>query len=147
MSAKWELESSDVDRLFDVMARLPNRSEEVINRSLNYKGAPLVIKNIEKRLNISKDWKGRVLNKKHAKGSNPFIHRMENLGFEVVSRGGAANKRGSYGYLVFPDEGRGAHNHVAQNFMQEGLNESVPEIVEQIEKDVLEEINRTLGGN
>ncbi|EUJ46669.1 hypothetical protein [Paenilisteria rocourtiae] len=140
MSAKWELESSDVDRLLDVMAKLPNRSEEVINRSLKEKGAPLAIQNIEKKINISKDWRGRVLNKKHAQSASPFKVTPSNLGFEITSKK-------PFNYLVFPDEGIGAHNKNAQGFMQKGLDESVPEIVEQLEKDVLEEINRTLGGN
>ena len=28
-----------------------------------------------------------------------------NLGFRILARGGATNKKGSFGYLVFPNEG------------------------------------------
>ena len=59
--------------------------------------------------------------KRHAKHSNPLKERMFNLGFDIVAKGGAAKNKGSFGYLVFPNEGRGPHNPVAQEFFERGL--------------------------
>ncbi|WP_252237630.1 hypothetical protein, partial [Clostridium sp. ZBS5] len=81
MCAKWSLEFSDVERLSNLISQIPNKSEAIINKTLETKAVPLVKLNIEKRINLSKNWKGQLLNKNHAQSSGPFNVKMGNLGF------------------------------------------------------------------
>lgn len=117
MANKATLDFSRSQKLADAMSKIPGKSEEVINRVLLAKGTKEIIQGIIGFMPVSKR------NKKHAKFSNPLKERMFNLGFDIVAKGGAANKKGSYGYLVFPNEGRGKHNPVAQQFFEKGLSE------------------------
>lgn len=59
--------------------------------------------------------------KKHAKDSKPLDQEDINLGFRIFAKGGAAKNKGSFGYLVFPNEGRGPSNPIAQEFFEQGL--------------------------
>ncbi|HEM3508247.1 TPA: hypothetical protein U1B31_002142, partial [Streptococcus suis] len=97
------------------MAKIPSKSEEVVNRVLLVRGTKEVMQSIIGFMPISKR------EKRHAKYSNPLKERMFNLGFDIVAKGGAAKNKGSFGYLVFPNEGRGTHNPIAQAFFERGL--------------------------
>lgn len=140
MCAKWSVDFADVDKLTELISKIPNKSEEIINKTLENKTVPLAKKNIEKRINLSKNWKGQLLNKNHAQTSGPFVAKMSNLGFELVSKP-------KFNYLIFPDQGVGKNNKTKQDFMLLGLEESTTEIVEMLEEAVLKEINNILGGN
>ncbi|HEL8967926.1 TPA: hypothetical protein U0G44_002880 [Listeria monocytogenes] len=140
MCAKWSVDFADVDKLTELISKIPNKSEEIINKTLETKAVPLAKQNIEKRINLSKNWKGQLLNKNHAQTAGPFVAKMNNLGFELVSKP-------KFNYLIFPDQGVGKNNKTKQDFMLLGLEESTAEIVEMLEEDVLKEINNILGGN
>ncbi|ELD3651751.1 hypothetical protein QJJ55_002996 [Listeria innocua] len=140
MCAKWSVDFADVDKLTELISKIPNKSEEIINKTLETKAVPLAKQNIEKRINLSKNWKGQLLNKNHAQTAGPFVAKMSNLGFELVSKP-------KFNYLIFPDQGVGKNNKTKQDFMLLGLEESTAEIVEMLEDDVLKEINNILGGN
>ncbi|EOC7149449.1 hypothetical protein ACI7NL_001080 [Listeria monocytogenes] len=140
MCAKWSVDFADVDKLTELISKIPNKSEEIINKTLETKAVPLAKQNIEKRINLSKNWKGQLLNKNHAQTAGPFVAKMSNLGFELVSKP-------KFNYLIFPDKGVGKNNKTKQDFMLLGLEESTAEIVEMLEEDVLKEINNILGGN
>lgn len=116
MANKATVDFSASQRLADAMAKIPGRSEEVVNRVLFTKGTKEVMQGIIGFMPVSNR------QKKHAKFSNPLKERLFNLGFDIVAKGGAANKKGSFGYLVFPNEGRGSHNLVAQQFFEKGLH-------------------------
>lgn len=115
MANRATLDYSGSQRLVEAMSRIPSKSEEVVNKVLKDRGAKEVIQAIIGFMPVSKR------NKKHAKFSNPLKEVMFNLGFDVIAKGGAAKNKGSYGYLVFPNEGRGSNNPVAQQFFEEGL--------------------------
>lgn len=121
------------------MAQIPDKSEELVNRVLKTKGTKIMIDHIVEEMPRS--------NKKkiHAKDSNPLKSRMRNLGFEIVAKGGAANRPGSFGYLVFPNEGRGPHNPIKQQFFEKGgdkanelIQDKVIEALEQAHDILLE---------
>lgn len=76
--------------------------------------------------------------KKHARDGNALKQEDINLGFRIYARGGAANNKGSFGYLVFPNEGRGRSNPVAKRFFEQGL-ESKENTLIQIVLDALTE--------
>lgn len=115
MANKATLDYSGSHRLVEAMSKIPSKSEEVVNRVLKNRGAKEVIQGIIGFMPVSKR------NKNHAKFSNPLKEVMFNLGFDVIAKGGAAKNKGSYGYLVFPNEGRGPSNPVAQQFFEKGL--------------------------
>lgn len=116
-STSAHLDFSGSEKLFEAMQRIPEKSEAIVNNVLRSKGTKEVMQGIVGFMPISNR------NKKHAKFSNPLKEQLFNLGFDIVARGGAANKKNSFGYLVFPNEGRGSHNPVAQEFFQKGLSD------------------------
>ena len=119
-----QLEGSE--ELTQAMERVPDRAEEEINKVLHGEGSKLVMQNIINFMPVSKGG-GR-----HAKSSDPLKVEELNLGFTTYAKGGAANARGSFGYLIFPNDGRGPRNPVAQNFFEKGLEASEPKIMEML---------------
>lgn len=68
--------------------------------------------------------------KGHARGAKEtgpklFSQEIAGLSLTVIARG-------KWGYLIFPDEGRGVHNPRAHHFMQAGLEKAAPDITERI---------------
>ena len=104
----------------------PNRAEGAINKVLHNDGVKIVTQEMTNLMPESK------ANKKHAKQSKWSTHETGNLEFVVKTKGGAANKPGSYGYLVFPDEGRGPSNPWEQNFSVRSLQKSTPKVLQKI---------------
>lgn len=115
MVNKATLDFSGSTRLLEAMKKVPEVSERVVNDVLKSRGTKEVMQAIIGFMPVSKR------DKKHAKFSNPLKEVMFNLGFDIVAKGGAAKNKGSFGYLVFPNEGRGPHNPVAQAFFERGL--------------------------
>lgn len=59
----------------------------------------------------------------------PFTEQYVPAGVDIYTKGGAANSgKNSWGYLVFPDEGRGNKNKVAQDFTNKGTNKAEPDV-------------------
>lgn len=142
MSVEFKLDVRQLKELETHMAQIPDKSERVINDYLHERGASLTKEEITSLLPVSK-WKKQPRRKEeqgHAKYSRPFTKEEINLEFIVKSRGGAANKKGNYGYLVFPNEGRGPHNPVEQRFMERGLDEAVPTILKELNENLLKTI-------
>jgi hypothetical protein len=143
LSVKFELDYKAIERLEMKIAKLPNRMEQEINDVLHTDGVKIATEEITKLIPVSTR-NGKIRNKQHAKHSRWSRSEHHNLGFTIKARGGAANKRGSFGYLVFPNEGRGAHNPVEQRFMEKGLEVATPKILsklhEQIDKVLKEEL-------
>ncbi|HEM5158038.1 TPA: hypothetical protein U1277_000590 [Streptococcus suis] len=115
MANKATLDFSGSTKLAEAMAKIPSKSEEVVNRVLLVRGTKEVMQAIIGFMPVSKR------EKRHAKYSNPLKERMFNLGFDIVAKGGAAKNKGLFGYLVFSNEGRGTHNPIAQAFFERGL--------------------------
>jgi hypothetical protein len=143
LSVKFELDYEAIKRLEMKMAKLPDKMESAANDVLHTDGIRIATEEITKLIPVSTR-KGKIRNKKHAKHSNWSKSEKINLGFVIKARGGAANKKGSFGYLVFPNEGRGAHNPVEQRFMERGLEAATPKILsklhERIDKVLEEEL-------
>ncbi|WP_107951365.1 hypothetical protein [Lysinibacillus parviboronicapiens] len=124
---------NDIMSLEEKIRMLPNRAEKAINRVLHTRGIEIATREMTNLLPVS-----RVSNKKHAKESKWSTSEMANLEFVVKSKGGAANKKGSFGYLVFPDEGRGPSNPWAQHFSDRSLQKSAPKILAELDEALQE---------
>ncbi|MDF9457035.1 hypothetical protein ABR769_26270 [Bacillus cereus] len=134
MSA-FELDYEAIEKLEEKMRVLPNKMEPTINTILHTDGIQIAIEEITKLIPVSRS-KWSVRNKIHAKDSNWSKNEKLNLGFRILARGGAANKKGSFGYLVFPNEGRGSHNPLEQRFAERGIVNARPRILEELHKGV-----------
>lgn len=121
----YKMDFSRSEELAQNLKRLGSRAENLANQYLHDRGTKMVIENIIRFIPVSNKNKSR-----HAKSSNPLKARLGNLGFTIVTKGGAANKPNSFGYLIFPEEGRGPHNPIAQRFAEKGLNKSEDPVAE-----------------
>lgn len=134
-----QVEFNEVDTLVEKIKMLPNRAEKAINQVLHTKGIEIVTQEMTNLIPVS-----RARNKKHAKDSKWSKSETSNLEFVVKTKGGAANKKGSFGYLVFPDEGRGPSNPWAQHFSERSLQKSRPKILEELEETLQNAIEEGL---
>ncbi|HHL0974591.1 TPA: hypothetical protein ACQUHP_006388 [Bacillus cereus] len=131
----FDLDYTAIEKLEEKMRLLPGKMEPVINRILHTEGVQIATEEITKLIPVSRS-KWSVQNKIHAKHSNWSKSEEMNLGFKVKARGGAANKKGSFGYLVFPNEGRGSHNLLEQRFAERGIQNAKPKILEKLHKGI-----------
>lgn len=141
MSVNYRLNYAEFDRLSESILSLGNKAETELNKSLEKHADRLIVPRITNLIPISK---GSVVNKVHARQTDWHKTDMGNLEATVKSKGGAANKKNSFGYLVFPDEGRGPHNRVEQRFMERGMEQGTPELVDAIQEDLLRVIEEEL---
>lgn len=111
--AEYFLDLSKSKQIEAEMAKVPERSEDAVNNVLRTVGVKEAIQDIIKFIPVSDR------NKKHAKSSNPLKSTTQNLGFKITTKGGATGKNG-FGYLVFPNDGLGEHNPIAQKFFETG---------------------------
>ena len=135
MVAKFQFDYSQITELENKIERLPRRLDSMINEVLHSDGVEITTKEITDELPVS-HWKGQVRNKIHAKNSKWSTSEEHHLGFTVKTAGGAAKNPGSFGYLVFPNEGRGPSNFIEQRFMELGLAKAVPKIVERLNRKI-----------
>ena len=124
------VEFDDLTGLEEKVRALPNKAEKAINKVLHGKGLEIATREMTNLLPVSK------VNKKHARDRKWYAHEISNLQFVLKARGGAANKKGSFGYLVFPDEGRGPSNPWAQHFSERSLQRSTPKILEELHESL-----------
>lgn len=137
MGGQYELDFKKSQELEQAMKQIPDKAEKLVNEVLHTKGTKMMIQSIIGFMPVSNR------DKNHAKTSNPLITDNFNLGFRTYAKGGAANKPGSFGYLVFPDEGRGSSNPIAQEFFQHGANYASDMILSQV-LGALEEAHNNL---
>lgn len=139
MSARYEIDYSEVDALQEKFKLIPENVENIINSYLHVEGAKKVADEITPFIRVSRK------NKRHAKLSKWWRIKPENLGFTIVARGGAAKNKGSFGYLVFPNQGRGPRNPQEQRFFERGLERAAPKVLadlnEKIEKKIREALS------
>ncbi|MEW4325862.1 hypothetical protein Q0N12_04210 [Rossellomorea marisflavi] len=138
MTVRFQIDYRDVDLLLQRVSHLGDKAEKTINEVLHGFGVKKVVRDITKEMPISKP------QKRHAKLSNWSKIEDGNLEFVVKAAGGAANKRGSFGYLVFPNEGRGPSNPLEQRFMETGLYRATNPVLDELSRTIEERITREL---
>ncbi len=138
MPIKYELDHEQSMKLFEAMSKIPKLSEKLANKVLHGEGSKIMMQKIIDFIPVSK------VDKKHAKSSKPLKDTLITLGFEIKTKGGAAKNKNSFGYLVFPNEGRGSSNPIAQRFFEKGIEQSNPEIFEQL-LTALDEAHNIIG--
>lgn len=122
-AAKFTVDYEDLKALEERLKDIPGKAEKAINEVLHGEGAELAVKAVTNLLPVSDR------RKKHAKESNWSKTLTENLGFTIMTRGGAAKNKNSYGYLTFPDKGIGRSNPIAQNFTGRAEEDYTPQLL------------------
>ncbi|QDZ76673.1 hypothetical protein [Bacillus cereus] len=136
MSAKFSVDSAQFEAYQRNIERLPNVAEKVINEGLKKKVSPIMVNSILGLIPIS-DRK-----KLHAKLSKSIQGTLkENLTLTL-------KPKPKFAYLVFPDLGVGkSKGNKPEDFMAHGVDRETNKSVEELNKALIEEINKTLGGN
>src|SRR5690554_4245347 len=128
------IDFSEVELLEQKLSKLGDDAESTVNEILHGMGVETVTRDVTNLLPVSSR------DKKHAKYSNPFTHEPENLGFVFKTRGGAAKNKTSFGYLIFPDEGRGPRNPREQDFTGRGIEQAKPKIIDELREVITRKI-------
>lgn len=128
-----QVEFADISVLEEKIRMLPGIAEKAMNQVMHTQGVEIATREMTNLLPVSK-----ARNKKHAKDSKWSTSDLANLKFAVKSKGGAANKKGSFGYLVFPDEGRGPSNPWAQHFSDRALQRATPKVLAELDEALQE---------
>ena len=132
---EYNLDLDNHTQLVERFKKLGEQAERLTNDYFERTASKKMMESIIGFIPVSKK------NKKHARNSNPLKRELENLGFTIKSKGGAASNKGSFGYLIFPDEGRGFRNPLAQNFSGLGAEAVEPSIVEDLIRIFDEQLN------
>lgn len=132
MSVEFNLDDSSVKELFDKVAQLPERGEQIINEVLWNEGAEEIVDGITVLLPSSgRKWKGK---KRAAKVGKPFTHINANLEITVKTKS-------SYGYLYFPDDGTNTKRHQGeQYFMLRGTENKASTIMTSCLRELVKAI-------
>jgi hypothetical protein len=143
-NVKFALDKQDYDDLLAKMQMIPGKAEKVINAVLHEEGVETLTQDITRFIPVSRQTRSR-----HAKSSDWSKSETFNLGFLVVSKGGAAyNKKNkhkdSFGYLIFPDEGRGVKNNYAHDFTGKGMAMAKPKIMDVLNNNIIKAIEEVL---
>lgn len=133
--AEYYLEFKKSKEIEAAMKKVPEKAEQQVNKVLHTVGVKETIQSIIGFMPVSNR------NKKHAKFSNPLKSAAINLGFRVYARGGASKNKGSFGYLVFPNDGLGENNLIEQRFFERGGEKASDKIFKNV-MDALEEAAR-----
>ncbi len=137
----------NLEELIQKFSNLPRTAEFSINEYLWDEAGEILQKEVMRRMPRSHDKHyGSKVPKAHAKDTESLeIFKGINLMVKVETK--VKPKSKDYGYLVFPDEGRGIHNvrKGAQEFFQKTLDAKEYQITEglmkHLEKDIEKNIN------
>lgn len=120
-----------MDDLLKKIEQIPDKSESAINEALKSRSGKTALEQIDKGTPVSKGQLRR--GHKHARGADAYKVIYGNLSFKI-------RPKAKYEYLKYPDLGIGTSaKKSAQEFLNQGLNRSVPKIHQQL-LDAVEKI-------
>lgn len=135
MPANFSVDASKFESLQRNIERLPNVAEKIINEDLKSRIAPVMKKSVLGLMPISNRKKAHAKLYQSINDDN-----KENLTLTL-------KPKSKYRYLVFPDLGLGtSKKQAAKKFMERGVDKKVDYSIEELNKSLIEEINKTLGG-
>lgn len=132
--ARFEMDSTEVDRLFAAIRNFPGNAEKSINEVFHNEAPPLVADEIRRLMPTSGlMWKGK---KPAAKTAKSLTDEKANLSFTVKTKG-------DYHYLYFPDDGTNTRRHVGnQQFFKRGGEAKQSEIVDRCIARVVDDFQK-----
>ncbi|TWW13171.1 hypothetical protein LABALGNA3A7_09770 [Dellaglioa algida] len=121
----WKINLDGFDNLLSKLERIPNQSEDVINKTLQNQSGKTAFREIDHGTPISKKELSRT-HKKHARGSDAYKIVYTNLGFLI-------RPKKKFEYIKYPNLGIGTSQHNSPRiFMENGLTRSLSKIQQQI---------------
>ncbi len=135
------IDFSDCKELEEKMKKLPHATQYAINEYLWDKAGPILEKEVYKRMPRSKYVHySKNKPKSHAKDSDSLEQIKFNLGIKVQTKTKPKSK--DFGYLIFPDEGRGIKQRKKGG--QEFFNKSLEAKKKKIADELLTHINKKI---
>lgn len=144
MTVEFEFDFESFEDIRTRIEAMDSDIETELNKILKDEGKKTIEPFITNLIPVSRYSKGSKKTGPHAKESKWSAQELGNLEISIKAKGGAANKPGSFGYLVFPNEGRGPRNHVAHHFMESGRDLAIPSLVEITQQKLIERIEEVL---
>ncbi|HJJ05802.1 MAG TPA: hypothetical protein OIM45_08230 [Clostridiaceae bacterium] len=140
------LDFTEIAKLEERIKALPKKAEYEINNYLWNDAGNILRKQVYANMPRSQKDKSKVKKapKVHAKDTNSLDKETFNLGVRIQTH--LKPKSKDFGYLIFPDEGRGKHQKRkgAQNFFGRALDKRTNEIAEgllnHLDKKIEEEL-------
>lgn len=140
MSVKFEFDFESFQDLRSRIESVGSDMETELNQILKDEGKNTIEPNITNLIRVSRYSRGSKKSGPHARNSEWSKRELGNLEVVIKAKGGAAKNPGSFGYLVFPNEGRGPRNHTAQEFMERGRDESIPKLIEITQQKLIDKL-------
>ena len=143
--AVFTMTSKDIEILQKKLSMLPNTAEYELNNYFWNKAGNVLHKKVMQNLPRSNRDKSNIRNapKVHAKDVESLEDIRYNLGIKVQTKLSPRSK--DFGYLIFPDEGRGKHQSKSQEFFNRALESETDKLktglVEHLNKKIEEELN------
>ena len=143
--AIFTLDTKDLEKLQQKLLMLPKRAEYELNNFMWNNAGDVLKKKVMQNMPCSKRDKSNYKNvpKTHAKDVESLDKISYNLGIKVQTK--LKPKSKDFGYLIFPDEGRGKHQKVGQNFFGKALESESEklkkELINHLNKKIEEELN------
>lgn len=138
MSVRFEFDFESFVEMRERIEQVGSDIESELNQILKSEGKKSIEPSITNLIPISSKRLGR-----HARASKWSSQKLGNLEITIKSKG-SAKKPGTFGYLVFPNEGRGPRNHVEQRFMENGRDLAIPSLIEVTQQKLVERIEEAL---
>lgn len=143
--AIFTINSEDLQKLQEKVSLLPSTAEYELNNYLWNKGGDTLKKKVMQNMPRSNRNKSNIKGapRTHAKDDESLEKVVYNLGIKVQTK--LKPKSKDFGYLIFPDEGRGKHQSKKQEFFNKALESEEEKVksglMEHLNKKIKEELN------
>jgi uncharacterized protein (DUF924 family) len=134
----------DITKLIEKWKQLPKSAEYETNKFLWNDGGDIFRKQVMQNMPRSSKNKSVYRNAPtvHAKDVESLDKVTYNLGIKIQTKLSPRSK--DFGYLIFPDEGRGKHEPRAQEFFGHALTQKEDEVADKLLEHLNEKIEEDL---
>lgn len=138
--AIFTISSKDLEILQQKFAMLPNKAEYELNNYFWNEAGNILKAKVMQNMPRSSRNKSNIKKgpKVHAKDVESLEKITYNLGIKVQTQLKPQSK--DFGYLIFPDEGRGKHQSRSQEFFHKSLESES----DKIKKGLMEHMNKKI---
>lgn len=140
----FELSYENIEIIKKKFGMLPRKAEYELNNYLWNDANKILSKKVMQNMPRSRRNKSKIKKapKTHAKDVESLEDIRYNLGIKVRTKLKPTSK--DFGYLIFPDEGRGKHQSRSQEFFNKSLNSETNKIKSGIIKHLNKKIEEEL---
>lgn len=138
--AIFTIDSKDLEKLQRKLSMLPNTAEYELNNYFWNEAGDILKKRVMQNMPRSKRDKSKYKRgpRTHAKDDESLEKVTYNLGIKVHTK--LKPRLKDFGYLIFPDEGRGKHQSKSQEF----FNKSLESETDKLREGLFEHLNKKI---